>query len=245
MIDAKWLSFTNPQAMIKALGRKASKRKRRLFGCACCRRIWDLIPDDRTRSAILVAERYADGLADEEEFVIARLAAKSAQEQFIEAVTETSYEDEECHALGACFRVVMKNAGDVVVASWDAALAKQAHQQTLRRNAGKSTSPDTSDTFDAWDAELAVQCALVRDIFGSLLVSSRPIIDPAWVTWQDETIRRLAQAIYQERNFAGLPILADALEEAGCDNADILAHCRNGGEHARGCWVVDLIIGKA
>jgi hypothetical protein len=54
-----------------------------------------------------------------------------------------------------------------------------------------------------------------------------------------------AQLIYEERRFADLPSLADAIEEAGCDNADVLAHCRAGSEHVRGCWVVDLLLGKA
>jgi hypothetical protein len=54
----------------------------------------------------------------------------------------------------------------------------------------------------------------------------------------------LAQVIYDERRFADLPILADALEEAGCTNTDILDHCRLPGEHVRGCWVVDLILRK-
>ncbi len=55
---------------------------------------------------------------------------------------------------------------------------------------------------------------------------------------------RIAGTIYTDRAFDRLPILADALEDAGCDNAEILAHCRGGGEHVRGCWVVDLILGK-
>ena len=55
---------------------------------------------------------------------------------------------------------------------------------------------------------------------------------------------RIAQAIYDKRAFDRMPILADALEDAGCDNADILAHCRGPNEHVRGCWVVDLILGK-
>jgi hypothetical protein len=55
---------------------------------------------------------------------------------------------------------------------------------------------------------------------------------------------RVAKAIYQSRAFQDMPILADALEDAGCDNADILAHCRRPGPHVRGCWVVDLILGK-
>jgi hypothetical protein len=69
-------------------------------------------------------------------------------------------------------------------------------------------------------------------------------ITPAWAAWNDGTIPKLAQAIYEERAFDRLPILADALEEAGCDNADILAHCRQPGPHVRGCWVVDLLVGK-
>ena len=73
----------------------------------------------------------------------------------------------------------------------------------------------------------------------------RPVaIDPAWLTWHDSTVPRMSQAIYDERAFDRLPILADALEEAGCTNADILGHCRGPGPHVRGCRVVDLLLGK-
>jgi hypothetical protein len=65
-----------------------------------------------------------------------------------------------------------------------------------------------------------------------------------WRTHNGGTAIKLAKAIYEERTFDRLPILADALEDAGCDNTDILAHCRSGGEHVRGCWVVDLLLGK-
>jgi hypothetical protein len=54
----------------------------------------------------------------------------------------------------------------------------------------------------------------------------------------------LCEGIYQQSSLDGLPILADALEEAGCDSADILGHCRQAGEHVRGCWVIDLLLGK-
>jgi hypothetical protein len=54
----------------------------------------------------------------------------------------------------------------------------------------------------------------------------------------------LAAAIHEERRFGDPPILADALEDAGCAEPDLLAHCRSGGEHARGCWVVDLLTGR-
>jgi thioredoxin-like negative regulator of GroEL len=70
-------------------------------------------------------------------------------------------------------------------------------------------------------------------------------ISPVWLIWNDGLIPKLAHEIAREQRFADLPILADALEEAGCSNADILNHCRQPGEHVRGCWVVDLLLGKS
>jgi hypothetical protein len=88
-------------------------------------------------------------------------------------------------------------------------------------------------------AEEVGQVGLLRDIFGNPF---RPVaVDPAWRT---ATVVSLAQAIYDERAFDRLPILADALEDGGCTNADVLDHCRQPGEHVRGCWVVDLVLGK-
>ncbi|MBL8795674.1 MAG: hypothetical protein JNM56_17345 [Planctomycetia bacterium] len=62
--------------------------------------------------------------------------------------------------------------------------------------------------------------------------------------WRTDNVLGLAQAIYEDRAFDRLPILADALEDAGCDSADLLNHCRGQGPHARGCFVVDLILGR-
>jgi hypothetical protein len=85
------------------------------------------------------------------------------------------------------------------------------------------------------------RCQILREIVG--LVPFRPtMIDPAWRT---SNVTALAQSIYDDRAFDRLPILADALEDAGCDNADILNRCRQPGDHVRGCWVVDLILGKS
>jgi hypothetical protein len=85
--------------------------------------------------------------------------------------------------------------------------------------------------------------ALVRDGFGNPFRPSPPL-PPAVLAWNDGTVRCMAEGIYDERAFDRLPILADALEEAGCDNPDILTHCRQPGSHVRGCWVVDLLLGK-
>jgi hypothetical protein len=90
---------------------------------------------------------------------------------------------------------------------------------------------------EAWSQQ---HIPLLRCIVGNPF---RPVVfDPAWRT---ETAVALASAIYAERAFDRLPILADALEEAGCDNTDVLAHCRGPGPHARGCWVVDGVLGKS
>jgi hypothetical protein len=92
-------------------------------------------------------------------------------------------------------------------------------------------------------AEAAAQAASVRDLFGNPFRPA-PVIDPGWLAWNDDTVAKLARANYKCRRFADLPILADALEEAGCADAAILAHCRSGSEHVRGCWVVDLLTGR-
>jgi hypothetical protein len=85
-------------------------------------------------------------------------------------------------------------------------------------------------------------CGLLRCVFSNLVI---PVtMKSSWRDWNGALVRKLAQSIYDERNFAALPILADALEEAGCANADILAHCGEGGVHSRGCWVLDLILSK-
>jgi hypothetical protein len=84
--------------------------------------------------------------------------------------------------------------------------------------------------------------ALVRDIFGNPFHPCHA--NPGWRRWQDGAVVHRAQVIYDERRFQDLPFLADALEEAGCIDPDILGHCRRPGEHVRGCWVVDLILGK-
>jgi hypothetical protein len=80
---------------------------------------------------------------------------------------------------------------------------------------------------------------LLRDIFGNTI---RPVaFDP---TWRTSTVVALARQMYDSRDFALMPILADALQDAGCEHEEVLAHCRGGGPHVRGCWVVDLVLGK-
>jgi hypothetical protein len=90
---------------------------------------------------------------------------------------------------------------------------------------------------------LRLEAYLLQDVFGPL--PFRPVaIDPAWLRWNFGTVPAIARHVYEDRAFHDLPILADALEDAGCTDQDILTHCRLPGEHVRGCWVVDLLLGK-
>jgi hypothetical protein len=102
-----------------------------------------------------------------------------------------------------------------------------------------SVAQDAADCTSPKDQELRSQAHLLRDIFGNPF---RPVaFAPAWRT---DTAVSLARQMYESRDFSAMPILADALQDAGCDNAEILDHCRGPGPHVRGCWVVDLVLGK-
>jgi hypothetical protein len=106
-----------------------------------------------------------------------------------------------------------------------------------------SFAVETCPTLDQERHERAIQAELLRDIVGNPFhcIAAHPSL----LTWNDSLSLRLAQSIYTDRAFDRLPLLADALEDAGCDNADILAHCRGPGPHVRGCWVVDLLTGRS
>jgi hypothetical protein len=92
---------------------------------------------------------------------------------------------------------------------------------------------------DAASLEQFGQAALLRCIFGNPFHPAPPVA--AWLAWNEGTIPRLAQTIYDERQFEVLPVLADALEDAGCADVALLDHCRSQQEHVRGCWVLDLV----
>jgi hypothetical protein len=222
---------------------RASNRKVRLLACVCCRRIWELLYDERSREAVAVSERFADGLADTRELAAAREAAESA------AGTQIQGE-------GVAWDSMSAGAFGKPSIGWRAfAWAARAAAE-----AASLETPDTavSATISAgleWGAHAnaeriaekigaKVLVGLMRDLFGFLpfrLIN----IPPDWMTWNDATIPKLSKEIYEVPAFDRLPILADALEEAGCNDADILNHCRRQGEHVRGCWAVDLLLGKS
>jgi hypothetical protein len=209
MTEAEWLAGEDPMALLKAARYRFRHRKTRLFAVACCRLIWHLLTDQRSREAVEVAERYADGRASDEDLHRAAVAALAAHEEAFKAKGKE----------GACGEWAAPHAADPFAfraatnASWMAAVAAQG----LRH----------------------VQADLVRDIVGNPFRPAK--LNWSWLT---PDALALARTIYDDRAFDRLPILADALEEAGCTDADLLAHCRGLGPHARGCWAVDLLLGR-
>jgi hypothetical protein len=101
------------------------------------------------------------------------------------------------------------------------------------------TAVEAARAAGEWEKE-EIQCNLVREIFGNPF---RPVsFNPAWRT---DTALSLAHQMYESRDFGAMPILADAIQDAGCDSDDILNHCRDASlTHVRGCWVVDLVLGR-
>jgi len=96
------------------------------------------------------------------------------------------------------------------------------------------------DTARASQEARTTLASFLRDIFGNPFRKVK-----FKKTWRTDTAVTLARQMYEAREFSAMPILADALQDAGCDNDDILSHCRDANAtHVRGCWVVDLVLGK-
>jgi hypothetical protein len=218
--EQEWRSCGNPHRMLSSIHGRVSQRRLRLFACACCRRIWYLLTDPRSRQTVEFAELFLDGNAAEAERAIAFDAAQAA--------------------------AVDAGEDSVAAAAAEAAADAASVIGPYYANAATDAVLGIGDDELQQKAEMDRQCDLLRDIFGNPF---RPVsIDPAW---QTPTVTALAQAAYDHRSLpagtlepARLAVLADALEEAGCDNADVLSHLRQSGEHVRGCWVVDLLTGR-
>jgi hypothetical protein len=223
--EAEWLSGADPAPMLAFLYGKASDRKLRLFAVACCRRIWHLLADGRSRTAVEVAERYADGLASDEELKNAADAADAVWHGEMERALAEGTWDWGNRAPPYTAAAAAYNAA-IDTGWWGAAPAfRTPHEIALEV---------TGDT----GTEAAAQSVLLREIFNPFLSI------PANRAWLTPNVTALAATIYDDRAFDIMPVLADALEEAGCTDPDILAHCRGPGPHVRGCWVVDAVLAK-
>jgi len=151
----------------------------------------------------------------------------------------------ERYAEGLIPRAEMRRAAWAASAAFKAAggRAPEAAAEGVARAAAGTDAWGAAVHASGWASQAGlrggIQPKILRCIFGNPF---RPVVvDPAWRT---PHVLALARTIYDEKCFDDLPILADALEEAGCTDAETLAHCRGLGPHVRGCWVVDFILGK-
>jgi hypothetical protein len=224
MTEQEWLGCTDPEPMLRFLQeQQTSERKLRLLACACCRQVWHLL-SPRSRQAVEVAERFADGQASDPELYRARANAVNAGGDASQA------------AVAAYWATTIKPAGPLwnVFTGAAGALARQAAQVEHGKQAA------------AYEAMQSItrsnQTNLIREIIGNPFHPA--VIDPHWLTWSGGVVVQLAEGIYEDCAFDSMPVLGDALEEAGCAYEAILKHCRQADEHARGCWVVDAILDK-
>src|SRR5262249_39320543 len=212
MTEAEWLASADPEPMLKFLVGKASNRKLRLFACACCRRVWDVLPDSRSRSAVEINERFADGLVKE-------LYLSESGQQAWQAWEKHQHLSHEIS--GACWGV-------------QAALRQRPASRSLEWVAACARA------VGGWDwkvnpQERLTQAGLLRDVFGRL--SFRPADTFRRLMGRDGgTIVKVAQGAYDHRALptgeldpSRLAVLSDALEEAACVDADLLSHLRSAG----------------
>ena len=180
---------------------------------------------------------------------ICRVTFDEPEEERICRAVETAEDFADGMADIARLEAVCWEAWDVRDEHYDSGLGRYDGAMGLAQAAGMTASVhEWNNTFNRpgpfrlypWDYGPPSHCPLIRDIFGNPF---RPVaFDPAWRT---STAVALAQQMYDSRDFGLMPILGDALQDAGCDSADILDHCRGDGPHVRGCWVADLVLGKS
>jgi hypothetical protein len=224
MTESEWLVCADRVQMLDVVVNK-SDRKLLLFACACIRRQAGLLTNDHARQALEAVERFADDLAGAAE--VFRLASFT-------------------YLLGSCeiVRVLVEGAGPrawVVLHSQPLKGIQGIAVRTARRVAALAEHAAGADLAGAnrrgaKRLERLRHCQLLRCIFGNPFhsVSFKRV-------WRSADVRAIAAGLRRERNFDQLPILGDALEDAGCTEAAILRHLRGPGPHACGCWAVDLV----
>ena len=224
MTEAQWLACDDPAPMLAFLRRKVSDRKLRLFACACARAAWHLLSDGRSREAVEIVERCADRQARGRELGRAERLANEAQFDVWVADQDRP---------GAPWPSPVWSAAHF--AYWAAVGVKDLAAYYLNNREGLQGAPPAG-----------VQAGLLRDVAGDPFRTTA-----ADVGWLTPTVSALATAVYEEcalpsgeLDAARLAVLADALEDAGCADEAIFGHLRAPGPHVRGCWVVDLILGK-
>lgn len=253
LTEAQWLSNTSPYVLLRYLQQHCvitrtvgGRRRLRLFCCACCRQIWPLL-DDSGRRVVEMSEQFAQGLARKSALTLvwhqAQAVSGASMERMRRGVGDypadhlaaTVNEIKLAHSLAqaaewtASPRFAVRSA-EIVSLVTASAVVQQRGELSQEENAR------------SYEAAAARQCGPLRDIFGNPFRSVA--VDPGWLAWRGGLVTSMARKMSETGDFSDLPILADAVEEAGCASEDILVHCRQSGEHVRGCWLIDLLLGK-
>jgi hypothetical protein len=213
-------------------GGPVSERKLRLFAVACCRYIWHLLMDPRLTQAVEVAEQHADGQGSQKGL---RAAAYALWQLHNAARWRTSSRVCTLHAVRYTCCPVDSLYQVGTMTSWAVFYAAGRNKRAA----------------EAERAEKSFQCGILRDLFGCLPFRPPLSLSSAILAWNGGTVPKLAQEAYEQRRLpaglldnARLAVLADALEEAGCTDEEILSHCRLPSNHVRGCWLLDQILGR-
>jgi len=228
IIDQRqWETCDSPLLMLRHLApikRLGTPRKRRLLQCAWCRDILSLTPDPLFVQAVNLMELHVDGGASRAEVrdMFGKLGQKLNDLQ-TEAYKNKRFDDGGMWPLDC----------QVAYAFYTLFCPVRDINQCFHACARIKTI----------NTERIPQADLVREIFPNPF--RKVHLAPAWLTWKDLTVVQIAQAFYDQPEHMALLVLADALEEAGCTLADVLGHLRGQFPHVRGCWVIDLILGKA
>ena len=240
MTSDEWGNAKDPEDMLRFLrgNGRLSDRKARLFCVAVCRRIWPLLRDERSRRAVEVAEQFADELPGGERLTIAAAEARQVK-------TFEHRPDDVCGewaATAALHAAWLDWFGSKF--GYDSAVF--THRTACHAVATRDVPPYTPECREAADAEQAAQATLVRDIFNPYYTLPPPL------KLSNGDVVNLAQAAYDDRTLpagtldaARLAALADALEEAGCTDAELLGHLRSPGPHVRGCFALDAVLGRS
>jgi hypothetical protein len=231
--EDEWPACSDPSILLDVLRQRGllSERKARLFAAACCRRIWPLIRPEGYRGIVDAAERFADGRAGPGD---------------LRRAEHLAYEEAGMPGRDPARWAATHAAGDCVVLwPW------HYPEDTTHFHAANAADQAGGPPDGRPGGEQAAQARLLRDLFGPL--PFRPVaLDPSLLSWHGGPAVRLATAAYEERKLPGgtldnarLAVLADALEEAGLEDEEVLGHLREQGiAHYRGCWVLDLVLGK-
>jgi hypothetical protein len=241
MTEADWLTGTDFAAHVRFAAERLSPRRRRLLAAAFCRTASHLFEHPELSRALNVIEWYADGRDAAAELEKARQACRFVAMD----VYERHARQIDAGQIGGGDAVHHEIAWAVACAAstpltpLDVANRVAGAVVQARTGAGLLT-PVPSPVFAAAAAEQSLAMrSLVWEVAGNPF---HPVaFNPSWRT---STAVALAGQMYDRREFSAMAILADALQDAGCDSEDVLNHCRTQGEHVRGCWVVDLVLGK-